>query len=433
MADRLGKRRRWSAFVAVTAATLAFSGCTGGTAGPDARFDQVDAAFADEVTGNLAAVLDEAVALSGSSGGIAGVWAPWAGEWSTASGVVDFTDGAPAVASDTRFRIGTLTTEITCTILLRLVDAGTVALDDEVGDYVRWIPGLDGITLEQLCRHTSGLADYYPALRSHFVSNPERVWPANELVSNALAMNRVGPPGEQWAHSRSGILLLGMALERATDRSWADLAKQYVFDPLDLESTGIPAPDDTEHTGLLGAYSARISQDGTIDCAVVFDDSSQSSSIGGVAAGAVSNLEDMRKLSVAFATGVLLDEDTIRRQWSPTPMGGDRPAWQVWGLGGGQYGSLRGTASETAGALTAAFTDPQTGLTVVVALNNSTSGADFVREVAFALASIASKAEAQGDRERPLVELPWSVEQATENMRGLATCPRETEAAPAEG
>jgi D-alanyl-D-alanine carboxypeptidase len=433
VADRLGKRRRWSAFVAVFAATLAVSGCTGGTADPEARFDQVDAALSDDVTGKLAAVLDEAVALSGSSGAIAGVWAPWAGEWSSASGALDFTDGAPAATSDTRFRIGTLTTEITCTILLRLVDIGEVALDDEVSDYVRWIPDLDGITLEQLCRHTSGLADYYPLLRSHFVSNPERVWPPNELVSNALAMSRVGEPGEQWAHSRSGIVLLGMALERATNRSWADLAEQYVFDPLHLESTGIPAPNDTEHSDLLGSYSAAILPDGNVDCAVLLDDSTQSSSMGGVAAGAVSNLEDMRKLSEAFATGVLLDEDTIRRQWSPTPMGAESPAWQAWGLGGGQYGSLRGTAGETAGALTAAFTDPETGLTVVVALNNSSSGADFVREVAFALASIASKAEAQADRERPLVELPWSIEQATENMRALAKCPRAPEAAPAEG
>ncbi|MBT2497693.1 beta-lactamase family protein [Agromyces sp. ISL-38] len=433
MADRLGKRRRRSAFAAVIATTLVFSGCTGGAADPGARFDQVDAAFGDEVSSSLEAVLDEAVALSGSSGGVAGVWAPWAGEWSGASGALEFTEGAPAVASETRFRIGTLTTEITCTILLRLVDAGKVALDDEVGDYVEWIPDLDGINLEQLCRHTSGIADYYPPLRSHFVANPERVWPSNELLSNALAMSRVGPPGEQWSQSRSGILLLGMALERATNRSWADLAKQYVFDPLGLESTGIPAPNDTDHDGLLGAYSASIAQDGTVDCAVLLDDSSQSSSMGGVAAGAVSNLEDMRKLSEAFATGVLLDEGTVRRQWSPTPMGGDTPAWQAWGLGGAQYGSMRGTAGETAGALTAGFTDPASGLTVVVALNNSTSGADFVREVAFALASIASKAEAQGERERPLVELPWSIEQATENMRALAKCPRETEAAPAGG
>ena len=74
-------------------------------------------------------------------------------------------------------------------------------------------------------------------------------------------------------------------------------------------------------------------------------------------------------------------------------------------------------------ALTAAFTDPESGLTVVLALNNSTGGEALVREGAFALASIASKAGAADGREQPLVELPWSLEQATQRMTEAAKCP----------
>ena len=85
---------------------------------------------------------------------------------------------------------------------------------------------------------------------------------------------------------------------------------------------------------------------------------------------------------------------------------------------------MRGSAGETAGALTAAFTDPASGLTVVVALNNSTSGAGFVREAAFALASLASKAAPTGGGERPLIELPWSADQATAKMQELGICPK---------
>ena len=97
---------------------------------------------------------------------------------------------------------------------------------------------------------------------------------------------------------------------------------------------------------------------------------------------------------------------------------------------------MRGTAGEAPGALTAAFTDPESGLTVAVALNNATSGDAFVREVAFALASVASKAPPAPGHEQPLVELPWSLEQATAKMRELAKCPTAAEApaeAPAEG
>jgi D-alanyl-D-alanine carboxypeptidase len=155
----------------------------------------------------------------------------------------------------------------------------------------------------------------------------------------------------------------------------------------------------------------------------VLDVSERSSSIGGAAGGARSSLDDAREFSQAFASGSLFEEETARRVWTVEPFGGSAPLWQGQGIGGQQYGPLRGVAGESTGALTAAFTDPETGLTVVLALNNSTGGEALVREGAFALASIASKAAAADGREQPLVELPWSFEQATQRMTEAAKCP----------
>ncbi|SIO00931.1 serine hydrolase domain-containing protein [Agromyces cerinus] len=429
MAGQTKVARRRGLLAVLLVGVLGLSGCTGGTVDPLAALQPVDAEFGNDLSDQLQAVLDEAVRLSGSSGGVAGAWSPWSGEWTGASGTVDFGEKSEPVSTDTEFHLGPLTSEVTCTVLLRLVEDGKVALDDKVSTYVDWVPGLDGITLGQLCAHTSGVADYYPGLKSHFVTNPERIWPANELLSSGLALPRVGPPGEQWAESRTGVLLLSMALERSTGRTWNELAEQYVLDPLGLEDTSLPAPSDTELDGALGAYSAAFAPNGTADCAVIRDDTDQSSSMGGAAAGAVSSLDDARRISAAFATGALLDEATARKQWTPIPLGGETPAWQSWGLGGAEYGPMRGLAGESPGALTAAFTDPETGLTVVIALNNSTSGGAFVREAAFALASLASKAPAASEHEQPLVELPWSLEQATTKMTELATCPTPDPAA----
>ena len=436
MADRFGGRRRRFGTVAVVVGALALVGCTGGVVDPRAEFGQVDAAFDDELTAALEAKLDEAVALSGSSGGVAGVWAPWSGEWTGASGTTSHDENAPAVSPETGFHMATLTGEVTCTILLRLVDAGTIALDDEVATVVDWIPGIDGITFEQLCRHTSGLADYYPVLANHFLHNPERPWPPNELLASGLALTRAGAPGDTWRPSRTGIILLATALEERTGDSWNELADRYVFDPLGLDDTELPAATETGFDDLLGAYSAGPGPDGVLACDVVLDVSKQSSSTGWAASGAVTTLDDLGRLSAAFASGALIGEHNTRRQWALTAMGGTAPAWQGWGIGGGEFGPLRGMAGESPGALTAAFTDPDSGLTVVVALNNAVSGADFVRETAFALASIGSKAKAVDDHEQPLVELPWSVDQATAKMTELAKCPTAVDAAeapPAEG
>ena len=396
---------------------------------PSADYQQAEAQFAPEVVERLDAALAEAIRLSGSSGGVAGVWAPWAGSWTVGQGTVAFAEGAEEVTSETRFQLTEATGEITCATMLRLVDAGAVELDDQVASMVRGLPGIGGITVEQLCRNESGLADYYPSLRRHFVSNPARVWPSGELVSSGMALERLGEPGTTWSESRTGMLLLATALEQHTGRSWTELAEQYVFDPLDMDATALPASADTEFTGALGGFSAGILPDGTADCAVVLDVSERSSSIGGAAAGARSNLEDAREFSQSFASGALFDEETARRVWTVEPFGGSAPSWQGQGIGGQQYGPLRGVAGESTGALTAVFTDPESGLTVVLALNNSTGGEALVREGAFALASIASKADAVDGREQPLVELPWSFEQATQRMTEAARCP--TPAAPA--
>lgn len=390
---------------------------------PSADYQQAEAQFAPEVVERLDSALAEAIRLSGSSGGVAGVWAPWAGSWTVGQGTVAFAEGAEEVTSETRFQLAEATGEITCATMLRLVDAGAVELDDQVASMVRGLPGLGGITVEQLCRNESGLADYYPSLRRHFVSNPARVWPSGELVSSGMALERLGEPGTTWSESRTGMLLLATALEQHTGRSWTELAEQYVFDPLDMDATALPASADTEFTGALGGFSAGILPDGTADCAVVLDVSERSSSIGGAAAGARSNLEDAREFSQSFASGALFDEETARRVWTVEPFGGSAPSWQGQGIGGQQYGPLRGVAGESTGALTAVFTDPESGLTVVLALNNSTGGEALVREGAFALASIASKADAVDGREQPLVELPWSFEQATQRMTEAARCP----------
>lgn len=430
MADGTGGRRRTARAVAASivalAAALALSACTGGSVDPSSQFEPVEGSYDEALVEKLQSTLDQAVALSGSSGGVAGVWAPWAGSWSGASGTVDFAEKSRPVTVDTGFHLATVTSEITCTMLLRLAEAGTVSLDDQVSEYVDRVPGLEGITLEQLCRHTSGLGDYYPDLEHQFVQNPERIWSPNELLAGGLATKRSGTPGDDWSYSRTGVLLLSRALEEATGRTWSELAEQYVFAPLGLDDTELPAPDDTTHAGLLGAYASEWAGDEPV-CDSLHDDSAQSSSMGAGAAGAVSTLADARRLSEAFATGALLDEREAREQWTTQPIGGDAPVWYSYGFGGAQYGPLRGTAGESAGALTAAFTDPETGLTVVIALNNSTSGADFVREAAFALASAGSKAKATADHDQPLVELPWSYDQATEKMTSLAACPRGQE------
>lgn len=423
MAARRGnRRRRWGiAAAAFVVLAVGLQGCSFGQAPPAAQFDQVDAELPPETAEALQGVLEEAISLSGASGGIAGVWAPWAGQWTAASGTVSFDEGAAPVKVTTPFRMGTLTSEVTCEIVLQLADEGRLELDDPVADDVDWIPSLGDVTYEELCRHSSGIADYYPSLRSAFVSNPQRIWSDNELVAAGMGLPRTSSPGGAVKESRTGVLLAAMGVQRRTGKDWTQLAQQYVFEPLGLEDTGIPT-SDTAGGSLLGAYTAAIKADGKPDCETRLDESVQSSSMGAEAAGATTTLADLQRFSEAFATGSLLSKSTRADQWSLEPVA-SAPSWYQAGVGGMSYGPMRGDVSETPGMLTAALTDAASGLTVVLVLNNSSSSDALVREGAFALASIGSKADAAAGEEAPLIELPWSLEQAKTKMAESAACP----------
>ena len=419
-----------SALALLTAAlTLSMAGCIDATVlfpvGPDA----VAEALAPETSTALDVALAEGLDLAGSSGAIAGVWAPWAGRWLASPGEVgagiDPATGRPAgggaLTTDMRFRIGTLTGSMTCTVLLRLVEDRRVGLDDPVGEYLPRVPGVQGITLRQLCQNTAGLGQ--PSLEPQFINNPTRQWPPLELVSGGLGSTRTGQPGRVWNRSDAGVQLLGMALEEATGDSWPELYRRYLFEPLGLGDTTYPDPQDLDlpdpHPN---GWAAALDGDGTADCTRPLDVTRLSNSMSGVAGGAVSTLGDLRTWSEALATGRLLSPDMAGQQWKSVREDG-APEWRRFGLGAEQVGPMRGGAGAIPGFLSAALSDPESGLTVVVMVNDSSAGAEFAFALAQRLAAIAAEAPAVNGRQNTQSELPWTAKEATVQMRTNAVCP----------
>ena len=404
------------------AAVLVLTACTAATdASPGAR-RQAAAPFSAEVTARLDAVLAEAKTLAGATGAIAGVWAPWAGTWVVSPGSVSATTPG-ALTPEMRFRIGTNTTALTCTVLLRLVEEGQVGLDEPVSAYLPRVVGLDGITLGQLCSNTSGLGDHTPLLAPQIVANPSRKWSTREVIESGTGAPRVALPGGAWAPSDTGIVLLGLALEQATGRDWPWLYRHYVFDPLGMENTSLPSSGERAIPGPSPrGYSAVLDPAGIARCDSVVDVTELAPSVGGVAAGAVSNLPDLKIWAQALAAGTLLSEESTDAQWAPVVQAAGSPSWRQHGLGVEQYGPLLGQSGEVPGFISAAMADPASGLTVVVAFNNSTSGREFAEAVARRLAAVAAAAPPSGEIPAPRLDLPWTEDQVAGEIRAAAVC-----------
>jgi D-alanyl-D-alanine carboxypeptidase len=415
------------ALASIVAASLVISGCA---ADESVEIDvpaQVDAAFAEETQAELEAAVTHAIAATGSTGAVVGVWAPWSGSLVSGFGVESVTYATP-VTDDMEFRIAQVTRAMTCDVLYAVADEGTVRLDDSVTEWVQGVPDLSDVTLAQLCDSTSGIGSYSAQLSGLFLTNPSRVWNARELASYGLGQPRTGEPGAAYRSSDAGYLLLATALENATGRSAAELFDDHVFDPLDLTTTqlpdGVPAPAGTGSV-LTGLYSQR-NAEGAWNCAEPLDVTEMSASSGFTDSGVVSDIRDLGRYVQALATDALLPEGVDRFD-EPYAMDSGAPSWYSTRGGAVLAGSLVGQFGSVPGYLTAAFSDPDSGLTVAVVLNNSAGGGAFAQYLAWELAAIASKVPAPEGGTAPEAGLPWTAQQYHDAIASSAICPVPTE------
>jgi len=132
----------------------------------------------------------------------------------------------------TAFDLASLTKPIvTASLALKLVEQGTWSLSDPLS---RFIPECqeamkDRVTLWHLLTHTSGLPDWC----HYFADHVDR----ERILARIVTSELVHAPGIRITYSCPGYLLLGMALERATDTSLDQLAKTLIFNPLGMQDT----------------------------------------------------------------------------------------------------------------------------------------------------------------------------------------------------
>jgi CubicO group peptidase (beta-lactamase class C family) len=110
---------------------------------------------------------------------------------------------------------------------LVLVDEGRLALDQPLG--------LEGYTLRQLLQHRAGLPDYGPVAAYHAaVARHDDAWTPAELLERARARELVFRPGQGWAYSNIGYLLVRRQIEWATGVSLGEALARVVLRPLGI-------------------------------------------------------------------------------------------------------------------------------------------------------------------------------------------------------
>lgn len=383
--------------------------------------EQVDQALPEDTAAQMQAAVENAMVHTGSTGAIVGVWVPWSGTWVTAMGTQSVEDQTE-VTTDMTFRIADTTRMMTCDVLYGLADEDVVELDALVPEYVSGVAELEDITLLDLCNGTSGAGSSEATVASMWLNTPDRVWAPLELASFGLGQDPV-TAHTTYRDSDAGYLLLGLALERASGQSASELIDEYVTSPLDLTETSLPGVTSAApgENSLEGNYLPVI--EGGYDCSAPIDITTLSSSTGYTDSGVVSTIDDLGRYVQASAREALRQEGAEPARFAnPLPASEGSPSWYQNTGGAFLVGSMIGQHGWTPGYASSAYSDPTTGFTVAVVLNNSSPGSSPAAYLAWELAAIASKAPAASGQTAPEFGLPFTAEHYHDVISNLATC-----------
>jgi CubicO group peptidase (beta-lactamase class C family) len=157
-----------------------------------------------------------------------------------AHGAANAVTGAP-MAEDTGFLFGSITKVLTTTLVLQQVERGVIDLDERV---VRYVPefrlavsgAAEEIRVHHLLSHTNGIdADlYFPDAAGR---DALKVFVAG-LGQHCGALFA---PGEYVSYSNGGMILAGRLLEVVTGRSYHEILRRDVYDPVGMADSSTSA------------------------------------------------------------------------------------------------------------------------------------------------------------------------------------------------
>jgi D-alanyl-D-alanine-carboxypeptidase/D-alanyl-D-alanine-endopeptidase len=152
--------------------------------------------------------------------------------------------GESAFDGRTIFEIGSITKAFTGALLADMVARGEVKLDDPVQKYlpatVR-IParGEKHITLLDLATQTSGLPRLPGNMNPRDGANPYADYTIDQLYAFLSSHELRRDIGVQYEYSNLGVALLGHVLALRAGKSYEQLVKERILDPLGMRSTSI--------------------------------------------------------------------------------------------------------------------------------------------------------------------------------------------------
>ena len=186
--------------------------------------------------------------------------------WLKPQGMMDREAGKP-MRSDAIFRICSMTKPITSVAVMMLYEEGHFLLEDPISKYLPefknmkvlvkphsgkpyTVPATKEITIQDLLRHTSGIAYHWnetmgPLYKAANVAHG--ALPADVTLEQNVKRLATVPllfnPGEHWEYGL-GVDVLGRLVEVVSGKSLDEFFRTRIFEPIGMKDTYFYPPDD---------------------------------------------------------------------------------------------------------------------------------------------------------------------------------------------
>ena len=299
-------------------------------------------AFSPAIQHQFQQAVDQVLATHRVPGAIVGILVPGRGTWIRAAGLADVQTKRP-MQVQTSLHIASVTKTFIGTLILQLVDAGKLRLDDAIDHWAPQVPDASHITGRDLLNMSSGLYDYTQdphwqeqleqTLRAGQV---ERRWSPEQLVQFSVAHKAYFPPGKGYFYANVNYVLLGLIVEQVTGQPIQDVLQARILQPLGLMHTAFPTTMALPrgHAHEYWSLNGRLR-----DVTTVNRDMSYLWTAGAM----ISTLDDLHTWAQALGTGRLIGSALQRQRLTGNPYvaAATRGRWQ-FGLGVAELGGWIG-------------------------------------------------------------------------------------------
>ncbi|SHI96526.1 serine hydrolase domain-containing protein [Aquimarina spongiae] len=213
---------------------------------------------------------------------------------------------------NTKFNLGSMNKMFTAIAIMQLVEKNKIALDDVVSNYIDqdWLPKeiTDKITVHHLLSHTSGLGSYFN--KTYRNSSRELFRSLDDFKPLVKDNTLVFPPGEKYKYSNTGMLLLGVIIEKSTGQDYFEYIRENIYKPakmINSDAFEMDQPVENLAIGYIPSSKNPLGWENNIYKHVIK---------GGPAGGGFSTVKDLHLFALALKNEKLVSKSSLELLWT---------------------------------------------------------------------------------------------------------------------